>query len=245
MLVYNGDDMYSDVLPQSMKGKSVSVVQQLLGNYILQLKGTGFDTTGMIEDQTGMPLTSYQLEIPGFHNYFNAAQVYALLHQLGFKATDIAVSFKGFIGTKRRFEKIAEKNGKLLYDDYAHHPAEIASSLEAARKWFPGRRIVAIFQPHTYSRTKALLPQFAQSFKNAHKLILTEIYASARESVNPKINGQRMYEETKKFHSDLYFAPNRSDMLQYLKTNTQPNDLILTMGAGDIYTWLAEIETIL
>jgi UDP-N-acetylmuramate--alanine ligase len=190
----------------------------------------------------GKILGRFSLQIPGEHNVFNAAAAIAALSQLGLSAQEISQHLSTFIGTKRRFELISEKNGKLLYDDYAHHPAEIKATLTAARSWFPDRRIIAVFQPHTYTRTQALLGEFATAFQAADVVVLTDIYPSAREKPIPSFDGERMHREVKQHQKDVFYAPKRGDVLQYISAHTKPNDLVLVMGAGDIYSWLPEIE---
>lgn len=185
---------------------------------------------------------AFTLKIPGKHNALNATGVVATLVSKGIDGVVIQDALKTFTGTKRRFELVTETNGKQLFDDYAHHPREIAATLSAARAWFPKKRIVVIFQPHTYSRTKSLLTGFAQSFNDADQVILTEIYASVREKPITGINGQLLVQETKKHHKDVVFAQFRNDVIDYLRTQTRENDLILTMGAGDIFNWLGELK---
>lgn len=187
----------------------------------------------------------FSFKIPGSHNAANATGAIAALVSLGFNITELVDSLNTFMGTKRRFELIAEKNGKLLYDDYAHHPAEIAATLKAAKEWYPGKKLIVVFQPHTYSRTQALMGDFANCFKAADQVLLTEIYASAREKPIPGIHGEALFKAVLKHKTDVHFAPNRNSVLQYLKLNSRPNDLILTMGAGDIFTWLSYIKEIL
>lgn len=181
------------------------------------------------------------LQIPGVHNAQNAAGAVAALMTLGFEAEKLREVLTSFTGTKRRFELVGQKNGKLLYDDYAHHPTEIQATLAGVKKWYPDKRLMVIFQPHTYSRTQSLLSEFGKSFSDADLVILTEIYASAREKPIPGISGQVLFEEVRKRHKGVHFAPNRNDVLQYLMATVRPNDLVLTMGAGNIYTWLPGI----
>ncbi len=188
---------------------------------------------------------SFSLKIPGVHNAQNATGAIAALVNLGIQPEELREPILTFSGTKRRFEFVAEKNNKLLYDDYAHHPTEIEATLNAARGWFPEKRLVVIFQPHTYSRTQALLSEFGKCFTQADRVLLTEIYASAREEPISGISGIALYEEIKKRHLGVHFAPKRNDVLQWLEANSRQNDLILTMGAGDIFTWIPSIMEII
>ncbi len=186
-------------------------------------------------------LGSFTLRIPGLHNVHNATAAIAMLTAVGLSVSQIKAGLNQFAGTKRRFEYIALYWDKLLFDDYAHHPAEISATLTAARKWYPKKRIIAIFQPHTYSRTQALQTEFASCFETADEVLITEIYASARETVIPGISGKSLWRAVTKHKKSAYYAPNKRDVLEYISTQTRSNDLIITMGAGDIFTWLPEI----
>ncbi len=124
-----------------------------------------------------------------------------------------------------------------VIDDYAHHPKEIMATLAAAREWYPGRRIIAVFQPHTYSRTKALMREFSRAFADAHEVILTDIYSSARETDTLGVSGKTLVEETAKHHPNVYFAPDYEAVQKLLAAHMHPKDIIIFMGAGSIYTW--------
>ena len=118
------------------------------------------------------------LSVPGEHNVLNSLGVFTALSHMGFAPAKIASALNSFTGTGRRFEIIGEADGITVIDDYAHHPAKIQATLAAARNRFPSRRIVAVWQPHTYSRTKALEAEFVASFHNADLVVVSEIYAS-------------------------------------------------------------------
>ncbi len=140
------------------------------------------------------------------------------------------------IRTKRRFEHIATINGIDLYDDYAHHPREIQATLQAAKAKFPGRKLIAIFQPHTYSRTKALFSDFAKSFSAADEVLILPIYASAREAPDPTVDSSQLVEAiTKTSHPSAHFVASTPDLIEYLKAKVQAHEVIFTIGAGDIY----------
>ena len=140
-------------------------------------------------------------------------------------------------GTKRRFEYLGEKNGAIIVDDYAHHPKEIQATLQATRQWYAGKRIIAVFQPHTYSRTKILLSDFAKSFDTADVVVLTDIYASARESDTRDITGETLVSHVREHHNSVVYAKTKDAVFATLAKLSITNDVILFMGAGDIYTW--------
>jgi len=123
----------------------------------------------------------------------------------------------------------------LIYDDYAHHPKEIKAVLKAARDWFPGRRLVAIFQPHTYTRTKALFSEFAKAFKEADIVSFMDIYASAREKKDKSVSSKLLAQETKKQGKDAYYNGNHKQTIEWFKKHVKSGDVVFTLGAGDIF----------
>lgn len=163
----------------------------------------------------------------GEKNISNSAGVIGLLLILGFPYGKIKSSIEGFIGPKRRFEKIAYINGVYLFDDYAHHPKEIESTIKAARARFPGKRIILIFQPHTYSRTQVLLEDFRKSLSMADLSLLLPIFPSARE------NAVDFQVSSKDISKSAYGS--KEELLAKLGSFIKAGDVIFTMGAGDVY----------
>jgi UDP-N-acetylmuramate--alanine ligase len=165
----------------------------------------------------------------------NAKKVFALANLLGLDKEKVRLSLENFEGTWRRFEMKGEmENGAIVYDDYGHHPTEIRATLSAMREKFPSREITVIFQPHLYSRTKALLPDFASSFVSADKVVLAPIYA-ARESFDASVSSEilsRMIAENG-ILSETFSS--FADIEKYIKTHTDKNSVVLTLGAGDVY----------
>lgn len=177
------------------------------------------------------------LKVPGEFNIKNAVAAMAVANYCGIGIEQIKNGLSCFSGTKRRFEYINSINGIDLYDDYAHHPAEIKATLEASKLWFPKRRIIVIFQPHTYSRTKKLLPDFATSFASADIAIILPIYASARETNKLGISSKILVEEIAKYNNNVHFANDKKALVQIINDKVQSGDVVMTMGAGDIFTW--------
>lgn len=185
----------------------------------------------------GMSVGEFMLHIPGKHNVANAAAAAFACHAAGLTWEEIRDGLNKFRGTKRRFEKIGEAHGVMFYDDYAHHPKEIVATLAAARSWYPDDHIIAVFQPHTYSRTKALLTEFGKAFTGADTVIITDIYASAREHDTLGISGRTLFDEIRKNHKDVIFAPKPADVTRVLVRD----GIVLFMGAGDIYMWEKDV----
>jgi UDP-N-acetylmuramate--alanine ligase len=177
---------------------------------------------------------SLTLHIPGKYNLFNATAALVAATQLGVSQQLALQAIADFQGTKRRFEKVGEFNSAEVWDDYAHHPVELEQTLLSARQWFPDKRIVAVFQPHTYSRTKALLDEFAGSLSLADKIIISQIYSSAREKKDDSVSGKLLVKKIQAIRKDAIFL-NYKDILPHLKKHLRRGDLLLTIGAGDIY----------
>ena len=175
---------------------------------------------------------SYTLHIPGEHNALNATGVIAVLRQLGLNNQEIAQGLLKFHGTKRRFELVGQAHGKLLYDDYAHHPAEIQATLKAVKAWFPNKRLIVIFQPHTYSRTKALLNDFAAALR-ADCVVLLEVYGSARETTKTVSSSDILAAMPK--GSNAVFQPTLTAATAFLKKTIRDGDVVCLLGAGDVW----------
>jgi len=176
----------------------------------------------------------FTIAVPGKHNVYNATAALAAAFVTGIRLETLAKYLPEFSGVERRFQIKGEKNNILVIDDYAHHPTAITTTLETIKQKYPNRRIICVFQPHTFSRTKALLEDFAKSFSNADKVIIPDIFASAREK-SSGIHSRHLVFKIKQFHPDVLYLSNLDEVEEYLEENIEPNDIIVTMGAGDIY----------
>lgn len=182
------------------------------------------------------------LKVAGYHNILNALAAIAVALELGISFMEIAKILETFQGVHRRMEIIANLDDKILIlDDYAHHPTEIKATLSALRSSWQNRRIIAVFQPHRYSRTKLLAEKFGKVFFDADCVIINDIY-SANESPISGISGETIFKEIKKTnHGQIKYLPSKDDILSYLCEIVQPGDIIITMGAGDIWTVSQEL----
>lgn len=185
------------------------------------------------------------LKVPGKYNAQNAAAVVAVGLHLGLSVSTLQLGLADFLGTKRRFELIFQKNNITLYDDYAHHPTEIQTTLLACRQWYPKEKIIVIFQPHTYSRTKKLLADFARCFNFADEVLILPIFASAREDVDLSIDSTILTSEISKFHPKVSYFSDNEKLLAYIRKTLVPGTVIFTMGAGDVYKLDKEIVNII
>jgi UDP-N-acetylmuramate--alanine ligase len=170
-----------------------------------------------------------RLGIPGNHNAFNAAAALAVINEAGLPLENAIAALRQFSGTGRRFDLQGEVNGITVIDDYAHHPTEIRSTLSAARCRYPERRIWAVWQPHTYSRTRELMQDFKDAFGDCDHVIVTEIYASREK---PQDFSSREVVRLMS-HPDARQIPALKDVSQYLINHLQPGDVLLVLSAGD------------
>jgi UDP-N-acetylmuramate--alanine ligase len=180
-------------------------------------------------------MQKYVLKIPGRHNVQNATAAIILGNIFNISVEKIKKAVGEFTGAKRRFEKIGEVKGITVIDDYAHHPTEIAATLEGAKKFYPKARIWAIFQPHTFSRTKELFTEFSEAFSDADYVILQDIFSSAREQDSKEINSQMLAEAIQKNHPNAFYMPTASRVIDLLEKKSKEGDVVITLGAGDVY----------
>ncbi|MCM3876853.1 MAG: UDP-N-acetylmuramate--L-alanine ligase [Thermoanaerobaculia bacterium] len=174
------------------------------------------------------------LKVPGLHNVKNALGALAIARELSIPFGIAARALEGFKGVIRRFEKKGERAGVIVIDDYAHHPTEVAATLAAARQSYPERRVVALFQPHLYSRTKDFAAAFGAAFLNADVLLVAPVYGS-REAPREGVTGALVADAaTARGHRAARFIADRKDIAKTLEEETKDGDLLLTMGAGDV-----------
>mgnify|MGYP003903127279 CR=1 FL=1 len=183
----------------------------------------------------GNCLGQLELNVNGKHNILNALACVAFCLEIGVDLDIILNTLKNFNGTKRRFEHLGQHSGALIVDYYAHHPTEIRTTLEGARLSFPNRRIRAVFQPHTFTRTEKLLQEFSQSFQAADEVVIAGIFASARETNLNTISGASLADLIKKQGINARYIQSLEEIQNYLAQTLTPDDLVLTLGAGDIY----------
>ncbi len=192
-------------------------------------QGIGFTPLILLE-----PLQPVNLQVFGRHNVLNALGALAAACGAGLPMDAAAKALANFQGVRRRFELLGQVNGYLIVDDYAHHPTEIQATLATAREHFD-TRIVAVFQPHLYSRTRYLMEDFANSFDDADVVGITDIYA-AREEPRDDVSAQELCEKIHARHRDkqVVYLPTIDEAVAFLRENATPNDLVITIGAGDI-----------
>lgn len=187
----------------------------------------------LVTQQGSFPVS---LRVPGRHNVSNALAAAAACLGAGIEAAAVAEGLGAYRGVERRFQLRGTAGGVAVIDDYAHHPTEIRATLEAARSG-PWRRLIAVFQPHRFSRTAALWDQFGESFEEADRVVLMDVYGAGEDPV-PGVSGKLIADSVCTHFPGraVAYFPHRYEMLEYLRSVTKPGDALLTLGAGDITT---------
>lgn len=236
-VVANWDDPRVRDLVKSLRGPNSPIIV----TYGVVHSGQWWAADVTANDQGGFDFTVWRLgrnlgrfstRIPGLHNVSNALGALAAAERLGLTLDQCRASLARFQGASRRFEVKGEVNQVTVVDDYAHHPTEIRATLAAARTRFPGRKVWAVFQPHTYSRTALLLSEFARAFRDADHVLITETFA-AREADSQGVSSRDIL--ARMSHPDARYAPSLEAATAVLRHETRPGDVVLTLGAGDVW----------
>lgn len=237
LIIVNGDDKRILSILKDLKDTKVitygigSENDYSLGDY--KENGRSIDFQVVKKDESKY---EYAINIPGVHNTLNALSIIALCEQIGIDSERIKRALGVFTGTKRRFEIVGSMhNGAVVIDDYAHHPEEITKTLSAARLAYPNKKIFCIFQPHTLSRTSALLDDFSYSFAGVEQLVLLPVFITKRET---EINTDQpdILSRFQKDNPTAVLLEDRSSVVEYVLGQTGSDFIVMTMGAGDVYT---------
>jgi UDP-N-acetylmuramate--alanine ligase len=181
----------------------------------------------------GESLGRFRVAMPGTHNVGNALAAIAVGLELGVSIPHIRQALEGFKGVERRFQILGEKGGIMVVDDYGHHPTEIKATLAAAKNGW-GRRLVVLFQPHRFTRTRDLLNEFPSAFQQADQLFLTDIYP-AGEAPIPGVTGERLAEAVRAAGAPpMIYVPRKDQLVEAVIPHLKPGDVVVTLGAGDI-----------
>lgn len=190
------------------------------------------------------PLGDVELRVPGIHNVLNALAAIGAGLGLGVELKDLRSGLRSFGGVDRRFQHIADVSGITIIDDYAHHPTEIAATLQAARASYPGRRVVAAFQPHLFTRTRDFCDAFGESLCGADAIFLTDIYP-AREKPIAGVTSQLVAAATERWGRAVVWQGSRDDLAAALARELKAGDVVITIGAGDITQTGPELVSLL
>jgi len=234
ILVVNGDDKNCLDLPQYTHAKALT--------YGITNKNVDFFAVNIVFDNDGFPefdvyshdkfYERIKLHVPGMHNVLNALGCIALCNEYGLSSTDIKNGLSKFTGVGRRFEFKGKVNNASVYDDYGHHPTEIIATAKALMNKKYNQSWV-VFQPHTYSRTKLLMDDFAKALLNFDNIILLDIYA-ARENNTYNVSSEDLANKIKALGKDAIYIKDFDECISYLKSHVQENDIVITQGAGTV-----------
>lgn len=234
VLVYNGDDDHLHELVQKteLAARTISVGEEPHNDVrITQMQVEEQGTTVWLD--AGMTL---HLTIPGFHNARNAVYAAVLSKELGVERKSIQEAITEFRSTQRRFEfRGVTPSGVVCYDDYAHHPHELEAMASTLRTWFPAQKCIIVFQPHTFSRTRALFVEFVRALKNQPgEVWILPIFASAREAFDDGVTSEQLVEAVQQAGGVATFVPDQATLLEWVQ-DLEGETVLLTTGAGDIY----------
>ena len=229
---------------------SVRVTEKLHHKRVLTFGQAANSTVRLFEVDASGPRVSFSLEyegktyrselsIPGFHNAINAAGAFAVLVGLGFDPEKSLSGIATFNGTERRFELHGERRGVSVYDDFAHHPTEVAAALTAARAVVGDGKLITVFQPHLYSRTRLMHREFAEALALSDEVVVLDIYA-AREDPEPGVTGQ-LVSDSFTDASKVHYVPDWDDAPEVAARLAHSGDFIITMGCGDVYRMVPEL----
>ncbi len=230
----NFDDPHIRDIYKDLKAKVISFGIEEEADYMA--KNIEFDSEGYPKFDVfykGYFILNINLSVMGIHNIYNSLAAIALCHILGIESSHIKTYISSYKGVHRRLEHKGFLGGIKIIDDYAHHPTEIKASLNALRK-STKEKIYCIFQPHTFTRTKILLNSFSEAFYDADKVIIADIYAS-RERDNGDIHSKDLVNRIKEKGSDAIYLGNFDEIESYILRETSNHDVVVTMGAGNIY----------
>ena len=234
LLVINKDIKHSEYFTQELKCRVVTFGHEKDADYTANfISYDKFAHPSYTLFYKGEELARVELGVTGEHNIYNSLAAVAVARSLDIPMEVILRGLKRFTGTDRRFQKKGSVNGFTIIDDYAHHPQEIAATIEAAKK-YPHRKLWIVFQPHTYSRTAALLDDFAGALSQADEIVLADIYA-AREKNTIGISSDDLRKHMLEQNTNVYYIPKFEDIEDFLLQHVEEGDVLITMGAGDIY----------
>lgn len=249
LVIYNADDAHTSKLAFDTNVASLSFgIDHDADFRATEIEYNSQGTTFTVIDNNNpdhLKPEKYQIALPGKINIYNALACIATLRALGFSQELFADTLTSYTGVKRRFEIIGTVNDITIIDDYAHHPTAVRETLEAARTKYPDARIWAIFEPHTFSRTKATLPELQQSFNKADRVLIAEIYPARESTNNPVIKSQEVVDAIKQNHGDVSYVSDKHEAFNLLRKESKPGDVIIVMAVGSFNKLAYELMAIL
>jgi UDP-N-acetylmuramate--alanine ligase len=246
VLIACGDDRETQKLIKEYKKKVITFGFSPDNKYAITKVSISGENMFFWLSAYGKMLGEFMLKVVGEHNALNAVAAFIAAIEAGVSLEKAKSALVAFTGSKRRLEYIGElATAAKVYDDYAHHPTEIKKTLLALRKKYPKKKIICFFQPHTFSRTKKLFDDFLRAFESVDRVVLTDIYASLRESFDPTMSSKILSSAMDKYHKDVVYLPKLPDVIEYINKQKFRSDTVLvTMGAGDIYKINSQLKFI-
>jgi UDP-N-acetylmuramate--alanine ligase len=239
-IVACGDDREIQKVLRETDKRVITYGFNSTNDYVLSRVTISGDQTFFWIESHGTSLGEFAIRVAGEHNAMNALAAFIVAVELGLSYEKIKKGLLAYQGSKRRLEFLGELlSGAKVYDDYAHHPTEIRKTLTTLRKQYPNKKILCIFQPHTYSRTKLLFDDFSKAFDNIDELfvVITDIFASLREKSDESVSGAKLAEAINASRGEVHYVSRLADVVEYINEKKLRSDTILvTMGAGDVYT---------
>lgn len=237
LLIICGDDEENKKLIRDYDGKKVTYGLSPANDYVIEKFKEDNQASFFWVSSKGTSLGEFSLSLPGEFNALNALSSIISGVEVGLSIDKIRNGISKYKGAKRRFElKGKLQSGGLVFDDYAHHPTEIEKTLKAFHDNFKGKKIICFFQPHTYSRTKALFDEFVKAFSYADAVIISDIYPSLREEKDESVSSKVLVNRMSAFHNNAVYLPKLNDVVEYIsKKQFDESHILITMGAGDIY----------
>ncbi|MEO3947163.1 UDP-N-acetylmuramate--L-alanine ligase [Gorillibacterium sp. CAU 1737] len=232
-VVCSDDPYVREMLPE-LAGKAITYGIENEADYTAHELQLGDRKSSFEVNHKGQSLGTIVLSVPGKHNVYNALATLIVSLEAGLTFDQVAAAIIDFRGAKRRFQVLGDTDGILVIDDYAHHPTEIQATISAAKA--TGKRIVAVFQPQRYTRTYFLFEQFSRAFPEADEVIITDIFSPAGEKQIEGITSAKLVELIRQnSNANVRHIPTKEGVLDHLKEHVESGDLVLTMGAGDIW----------
>ncbi len=242
VVVYNADDIELAKLVHGTSLGSISFGLDNPADFVASEIVTTERYTEFKVVRTGdLPDETYRINLFGRINVYNALGPIALLRTLGFSQADVQSGLDEFEGIKRRFEFVGENQGVKIFDDYAHHPTAVAETIALAKLRFPEARIWAVFEPHTFSRTEAVLEQLAKSFDKADQVLLAEIYPARETKTAQSISGQKVVTAIAKHNPHVRLVNDKQAAKEILSAELEPGDVVVIMAVGNFNTLAQEL----
>jgi len=251
LIVYNADDPSLGKLVHESNISSVSFGLENEADFKAEQVQYGQDFTTMeIINKLSKAVSSkflgqteqYKIQLPGKINIYNSMAAIAALRALGFQQEQLALDLVSYKGVKRRFEVVGTKNGVVIVDDYAHHPTAVRETLQAARLRYPKAKIWAVFEPHTFSRTRATLTELSKSFEAANEILISEIYPAREKISEATVTSQEVVDAIRAHKPDVKLVFGKQQALDILKAEAKPGDIIIVMAVGSFNRLAYELK---